>query len=96
MLLHWDFADWSSVNTLFEILVKIGIQCPKDIGNPIKEKHIQMLVAMQWLVRLRIAMAQYRRFCNIIVHTINVRVGMVHNVMFDFPDKRVCTQCIHG
>ena len=57
MLLHREMVDRCIVNAAFEVLIEIGVERPQNMRNAIKEKHVVMLIPVNWLVGLRIAMS---------------------------------------
>src|SRR6476469_6035997 len=76
-----------SHDLLRKIFYKIHDECPCNRRNGIYQGQINMLYTMSCIPFLRFALANQWAFCNIIIHSINIGVCVVNDIMLLPPEK---------
>jgi hypothetical protein len=76
-----------------EILLKVAKAHPRENQEGIHKSEINVLVAVYRQPFLCGALSQQTGLCNIIINTLYVRIGMMQDIVFDFPEGGIAT---HG
>lgn len=92
----FDVVDGCIVNSPREIFTEVEHKHPCKGAHRVQKKHVNVLKAVHGSPGLCAAHPQQRTVGQIIVHTVDVGVGMVNHIVLDLPEKSVSAKCIHG
>ncbi len=75
-----------------KIFFVVGNKDPPQIKQGISKPKIKMLVAVNFIILLCFAESQ-KRFCfDIVIDSVNIRIGMVNDIMLGSPHEIISTQ----
>ena len=80
----------------FEVFVEVEQQYPCQGGDSVYRQHVNVLKAVCRHPFLGGAHAHEGTSIDIVIHTIDIGVGMVDDIVFEFPDKGVAAEGIEG
>jgi len=89
-------VDGGVVDSPGKIFTEVEHKHPGKGTNRVQKEHVNMLKTMQGPPGLCAAHPEQRTVGQIIVHTVDIGVGVVNNIVFDLPEKGIAAKRIHG
>lgn len=96
MLSPIHFLQGCVYDLSFEVFVEIEHQHPGQGGNGVYGQHVNVLEAVCRHPFLGGAHAHEGAFIDVVIHTVYIGVGVVDDIVFEFPDEGIATEGVEG